>query len=394
MSTLTEPIKTTFSLSDSAVGSLTGTAAALFFVLAGLPMGFLADRLNRRNLIAASLAFFSAMATLGGFGSNFLFLAITRIGVGIGTAGTTPASISLLSDKFTLSKRGLAMTIFTFGIVLGSAAATTGVGWLNDVYGWRVAMSLFGIAGIPIALLVWLSMEEPTRGSADAAGKSAPKFTSVGETLRFVWSQRALCHVLMGSTVCTLWCWGLLLWTPAFLSRSHHLTAGQAGALLGPIYAVGGTAGIVATAALMKWLEPRDPRFQVWFLALVVGIATFSSIAVYLSPSIVIVKMMLWVLVPVAYLYNGPVFALCASLAAPGMRGQVTSLMSLLAVVGELIIGFPLIGAGSDFIAGHLDNRQESLRYMLVVLAFTGLWAAYHFAAAGRFMRNDLARAR
>jgi predicted MFS family arabinose efflux permease len=393
MSTLTEPIKAAFALSDTAVGSLTGPAAALFFVLAGLPMGFLADRTNRRNLIAFCLLFVSAMTTVGGLVSSFLLLVVTRIGVGIGTAAVTPASISLLSDKFTLEKRGLAMTLFTLGIVLGATAGTTCVGWLTDSFGWRVAMIVFGLISAPIAVLIWWSMDEPRRGATDIQDGSATP-ASIRQTLRFVWSQRALCHLVMGQTVCTLWCWGLLLWTPAFLSRSHDMTAGQAGALLGPIYAVGGTAAIIATAGLMKWLEPREPKFQVWFLAFVVGIATVSSIIAYSAASVTIVRLMLWILVPTAYLYNGPVFALGASLATPGMRGQVISLMSLLAVVGELIIGFPLVGVGSDVVAAHVANPQESMRYVLIALAFTGFWAAYHFAAAAQSLRQNIDRAR
>ncbi|HLY54037.1 MAG TPA: MFS transporter, partial [Stellaceae bacterium] len=100
LSTLIEPIKAEFALSDSAVGFLTGLSLAIFYVSAGIPLGLLADRVDRRGMLAASLAAWSLLTMACGWAQSFLQLLVARIGVGIGEAGGTPPSQTLLADKF------------------------------------------------------------------------------------------------------------------------------------------------------------------------------------------------------------------------------------------------------------------------------------------------------
>ena len=115
MSTLIEPIKADLHLSDSAAGFLTGVALALFFVTAGLPLSVLADRVNRRNLIAASLAAWSLFTAACGMTRTFWQLMLTRTLVGIGEAGGVPPSQSLVSDYFGWRRRAFALSIYSVG---------------------------------------------------------------------------------------------------------------------------------------------------------------------------------------------------------------------------------------------------------------------------------------
>src|SRR3546814_319317 len=120
LSTLIEPIKAEFQLSDASVGFLTGVALAIFYTAAGLPLGALADRANRRNMIMWAITIWSFFTALCGMAQNFWQLLFARIGVGIGEAGGTPPSHSILADYFKPSQRIVAMMVFTLGIAIGS----------------------------------------------------------------------------------------------------------------------------------------------------------------------------------------------------------------------------------------------------------------------------------
>ena len=100
ISTLIEPIRQDLGLSDSGVAFITGVALALFYVTVGIPVASLADRANRRNIVAVSLALWSAMTAVSGLSGTYGQLLLARFGVGIGEAGGTPPSTSMLADYF------------------------------------------------------------------------------------------------------------------------------------------------------------------------------------------------------------------------------------------------------------------------------------------------------
>src|SRR5262245_60901933 len=86
---LLESIKKEFVVSDTALGLLTGFGFALFYGVLGIPVAWLADRANRRNIIAVALALWSGMTALCGLAGSFTSLFLARIGVGVGEAGSS-----------------------------------------------------------------------------------------------------------------------------------------------------------------------------------------------------------------------------------------------------------------------------------------------------------------
>jgi len=66
-----ELVKQDFALSDGQVGLFTGTLFGVAFALAGVPLGFISDRVNRRNMLGAILLLWSASTSLGGFARRF-----------------------------------------------------------------------------------------------------------------------------------------------------------------------------------------------------------------------------------------------------------------------------------------------------------------------------------
>ena len=87
LSILLEDIKADLILTDTQLGIISGLAFAVFYATLGIPVAWLADRKNRRNIIAVALALWSGATALCGFANNFLHLLLARIGVGIGEAG-------------------------------------------------------------------------------------------------------------------------------------------------------------------------------------------------------------------------------------------------------------------------------------------------------------------
>src|SRR5215475_14349519 len=120
ITTLIEPIRLELRLSDSGVAFITGPALAFFYVTVGIPVAAFADRANRRNIIAVSLALWSGMTALCGLAHNRWQLILARFGVGIGEAGGTPPSTSILADKFPPARRPMALTIYALGTCLGA----------------------------------------------------------------------------------------------------------------------------------------------------------------------------------------------------------------------------------------------------------------------------------
>ena len=120
-------------LSDSEVGFLIGPAFAIFYTIAGLPLGWLADRVSRVWLVVIGQAFWSFASVAFGLGRNFAQLALARIGVGVGEASLSPAAYSIISDLFPVAKLARALSVYSMGIHLGGGLASIMGGF---VIGW------------------------------------------------------------------------------------------------------------------------------------------------------------------------------------------------------------------------------------------------------------------
>lgn len=388
VSTLIEPIKAEMGLSDSAVGFLTGVSLAIFYVTIGIPLAVIADRSNRRNLLAASVAVWSAMTALCGQAQSFLQLMFARFGVGVGEAGGTPPSASLIADMFGPLQRSLAFSIFALGAPLGAWLGSEFAGNVAEQYGWRAAFTVLGLPGIVLALVILLTLREPVRGRLDGGSPSNAAPRSFKETLRYLWHKSSVFHVIAGGTLLTLWSWGLIWWTPAFLMRSHGLTVGEAGGLLGPIHLVGGTGSLVVTAALMYLPAFRDPRRIMRFVAFVALVATIPSILVYAGDRSLVVPM-LWILIPATYFYLGPITGVLQNLVPSGMRAQAMAILLFTANVANLVIAPQLLGFASDVLTMTTELGADSLRWVLACTAPAGFWAAWHCWRAGTTVRED-----
>ena len=391
ISTVQESIRLELQLTDSGIAFLTGVSLAFFYVLFGFPISWAIDRKNRRNIIAASVAVWSMMTVLFGRAHSYAQLMITRIGVGVGEAGGTPGANSLLSDYFPAARRPMALTIFGLGAPIGAWLAADFAGAIADRYGWRSVFLVLGIPGAVLAAAIYLTIKEPRRGQFDA--KANDSEASFAESMRFLWTQRSAVHLMLASAITALWGWGLMWWTPTFLIRTYGLSAGQAGAITGPIHLYAGIGATVFTAWLLARPAMADPRRIAWLMGTVIGLVTIPSIIIYWTHSLRLATALFWIFVPAIYFYIGPCFGMLNNLAQPRMRAVFCATTLFVANVANLIVAPQLVGLISDWTApGHIANAA-SLRIALLCLAPTGLWSAYHYFTCARTMVADQERA-
>jgi MFS family permease len=175
LSILAEQIREDLGLTDAQLGFLYGTAFAVFYTLFGIPLGRLADRWRRGRLMAIGLALWSAMTALSGFATSYAFLAIARLGVGVGEASASPAAFSMQADLFPKGLRGRANAIYSAGVYLGMGfslplGGAISQGWDRaygdkaplGLAGWQAAFIGVGLPGLLVAAWVW-SLREPQR---------------------------------------------------------------------------------------------------------------------------------------------------------------------------------------------------------------------------------------
>jgi MFS family permease len=391
VSTVLEPIRLELKLDDAGVAFLTAAPLVTFYVTFGILISWVADRSNRRNILAISLIIWSGFTALCGLSRNYMQFLLGRIGVGVGEAGGTPPSTAIVSDCFPPDRRPMAMTVLALGAPIGAWLGADRAGAIAHAYTWRAAFIALGVPGLIVGIIVYLTVREPPRGRLDAIVDEIKP--SLWASLRFLWIQKAAFHIVMGGGLCALWGWGLMFWTTAFLQRTYNLDVGQAGAVTGNIHLVGGSIATVATAWLLSRPSMADPRRVVWLLAAGIGLATIPSVIAYWTHSLELCKLMFWIFIPAIYFYIGPCFGLLNNLAPCHMRNMFIAISLLVANIFNLMVAPWVVGVLSDWFAGSHGSDAASLRLALLFLAPTGFWATWHLYLASKTIVADQKRA-
>ena len=388
---LLQPIKTDLGASDTQMGFLVGLTFAIFYATLGMPIAMLADRGNRRNIIAIAVTIWSAMTVACGFATSFFQLALTRIGVGIGEAGSNPPSHSLISDYFPIEQRSTAMAIFAVGVNLGLLFAYIGGGWMSQHLGWRTAFFVVGAPGLLIALIVRFTLIEPTRGAAEKTvqtNTTPPSFMTVA---RNMWATKSLRHVVAGGSLAAFVGYGMVLWLPAYFVRSHGLSQTEVGFTLAFLYGIIGGIGTFCSGVIADRMSARDARWNLWVVAIGMTIVVPLAVASFLVETTWIAIALFCIPAFCSGFYIGPGFSAIQSLAPVRMRSVSAAINLFLTNLIGLGIGPQLVGVLSDYFKADYGN--ESLRYSLMIFVCINLWAALHYVLANRYIREDLALA-
>jgi MFS family permease len=262
---LIEPIKRDFGASDTEMGLLSGLAFGLLYAAMGVPVGRLADRFNRRNIVAICCGLWSLATLACGLVGQFWQLLLARMSVAVGEAGGMAPSISMVSDMYPRERRSLAISLFMmgphFGVLIGLALG----GWIAHQYGWRSAFIAFGAPGMVLALMVRWFAQEPARGTFERANQvtdnditTEPLRHQVLRLLRMPAFRRLALACGLGG----LAGYGYGVWIPSFLMRSHGLTLAQAGLMFGVASGGGAVLGSVCCGWLGDRLTRRDAGWQ------------------------------------------------------------------------------------------------------------------------------------
>lgn len=386
LSILLQPIKSDLQLSDTALGFLTGFAFAIFYATLGIPIAMLADRWNRRNIVAISLGLWSLMTALSGFAQNFWHLALARIGVGIGEAGGSPPAYSLIADTFRKEQRATALAIYSMGLPFGILLGFLIGGWINDLLNWRAAFFVVGLPGLLFAIVLRFTVHEAPRVDAQTDAR-AP---SLRHTIGFIWSQRTLRHVCLGTMLIAFANYGFLTWTPAFLIRSHGLSVSAVGTAMALIVGGCGALGLLLAGWGADRLSRRDRRWMCWLPALAVLAYAPGMIAMLSAAPLWLVYVCMTVPAAMGMLYLGPALALMQSLVAPRMRAVSGAFFLFLVNLVGMGLGPQTVGFLSDHFAA--DYANDSLRPALMIVGLASVWSALHFWRAARYLDADARR--
>ena len=388
---LQESIKAELDLSDGQLGLLTGFAFAVFYVTAGIPIARWADHSNRRNIVALALAVWSGMTALSGFVQNYVQLLLARIGVGVGEAGGSPPSHSMISDIFPPERRASALGFYSMGVNIGILFGFLFGGWLNEFFGWRVAFIVVGLPGVVLAVVVRYTMAEPIRGLSEnrTADSSSTTFTGV---LGVLWTARAFRHIALGAALNAFASYSISNWTASFMIRSHEMSTGELGTWLAMIMGFGGAVGVLCGGLLADRLAPKDKRWHVWLPGIAGIVALPFMVSVYLVDGKYTALMCMIIPAIMSNVYLGNALAMSHGLVGLRMRAMASAILFFILNIIGLGAGPWTVGMVSDMLQPTLG--AESLRYaMLYVIPVVSVWSLTHFFLASRTLREDLQNA-
>jgi MFS family permease len=384
---LIEPIKKEFALSDTTMGLLAGFGFVLFYSLLGIPIARIADRVNRRNIVAVAFAFWSAMTFLCGMASSIATLTLARIGVGIGESAGTPASQSLIADLFGKNERPRALGIYAIGTYLGVFLGYFIGGYVNQRYGWRMAFMSAGLPGIALAAVVWLTVAEPTRGVMAETFTPEP----IGPTLGFLVSQKSFVIVLIGFCLTTYTNYATAAWIPPFLARVHHLDSAQIGTYAGTFKGLFGMAGTLIGGLVVASISRRDDRWKLWAPAITSGLAGPVFALCMLTPDFTTMVAALAATSFLVGFHLGPIFAIAQTVARPSMRALASAIILLTATCFGQGVGPLAVGMINDTL--KTTYGVDAVRYSLLSAAVTTTLGALLFVWAAVSIRTDIKRA-
>jgi MFS family permease len=385
LSILLEDIKHAFTLSDTQIGLITGLAFTVFYVTFGIPIAWLADRTNRRTIIAASIAVWSLMTALCGAATGFWTLFLARMGVGIGESGSGPAANSLLTDYFRKEELGRAMGFYFLGPTIGTASGLMVGGYLAHLVGWRMAFILLGVPGMLFALFVFLTIREPREGRPPP-----PPTTSLAHGLK-VWragiaslfANRLYVAATLAFACMIVIGYGFATWLAAIMLRSFAISTADVGFYLGLAFLLGGIPGPIMGGYCTDFLVRRDPRWRAWLPAL----ATFACLPLFLA---CLLSTSFWSflgLFSCGYLVfliaQAPTVSLIQLSVRPDERAMAMAVAMLFNnLIGQALGGF-LIGLASTGLAATMGSQALGMAVIGVSAAF-GLPAVLLYLVAAQ----------
>ncbi|USQ94798.1 spinster family MFS transporter [Caulobacter sp. RL271] len=370
IATIGQAIKVDLKLTDTQLGLLGGLYFALLYTLLGIPIARLAERWNRVTIISVSLVIWSGFTALCGAAANFGQLALYRFGVGVGEAGCSPPSHSLISDYYEPKKRASALSIYSFGIPLGTMFGAVAGGWLAQEFSWRVAFVIVGLPGLLLALIVKLVVKEPPRGHSeiverpleaeDVVVEPAPKpafsmaneFAELWAVTKILFGKWPVLHMVLGVTIASFGSYGSGAFVPPYFVRTYGLGLAQVGLIVGLIGGFSAGVGTLVGGFLTDWAGKKNVKWYALTPAIGLIVATPIYIAAYLQTSWQTTALILLVPGIFHYTYLAPTFGVVQNSVEPRRRATATALLFF-------FLNLIALGGGPVFTGWLIDHLAQ-----------------------------------
>jgi predicted MFS family arabinose efflux permease len=376
---LAEPIKKDLDLSDTEIGVINGFGFLVVYAVLGIVIARIADRGAFGLVISVCLTLWGAMTVLGGWVQSGFQLVLTRVGVAIGEAGSTPAAHAYVARNFAPHRRAAPLAVITLSIPLASAASLIGGGLLAQALGWRTAFVVMGLISIAVAPLVLVVLGRRQSVATD---------TVVAEQDSTRWwdlltkpSYRA---IVAGAACISVAGYSLTTFAPAFLMRTRGMSLTEVAWQYGIASGVTGIVGLLVVGRLADRLAARDPRWSLWLVALMTAAMLPFSVAALLIDQAAATVWCIALSYVIGTAYMAPSIAAIQRLVRPEQRATASAIFLFFgAVVGSA--GPFLTGLISDALTDDLGSLALE-RALFVVPVFQVvavccyLWANRRYA--------------
>lgn len=391
LSLLVPAIERDLRITDTQMSYLIGFAFSVFYTLLGLPIARLADRWNRRNIIAAGVGLWSLFTAASATAQTYGRLLLLRIGVGVGEATLLAPSVSLIADYFPREQRSRAMSVFSSAIFFGSGLAYFIGGWIvglaaeqaewtlplvGTIRPWQSVFLLVGLPGL-VVMLLFFTVREPRRETSSDRSTAVP--------LRAVWlyvrrNLRTFATQNFGFALSATVNYGIAAWTATFFVRTHGWTEARAGLVQGSLTMTIG----VAAPIVGGWLADRFVRRGLLDGPLRVGMIGAAGMLVCataypLMPSAGLAVAGLVLVNFFAALPWGAAAAAAAEIVPGAIRAQGAAMYFFIISLVSSALGPSLVAWCTDY----LFRDPASLRYSLALVNVIGMASALSLLASG-----------
>jgi DHA2 family multidrug resistance protein len=140
-------------------------------------------KFGRKRFLMSCVAIFTLASFACGAAPTLALLLAFRVIQGAGGGALQPLSQAILLESFPPAKRGAAMAVFAFGVVVAPVLGPTLGGWLTDSYSWRYAFYI----NIPIGLLALYMINKYIKDPAYIRNAKVARFDNLGFGSLIVW---------------------------------------------------------------------------------------------------------------------------------------------------------------------------------------------------------------
>lgn len=367
---LAEPIKNDLNLTDTQVGMLSGLMFALFYTAFGIPVAWLADRKNRVRIVALACFLWSAFSGLCGLAQNFTHLVIARIGVGVGEAGGSSPSMSIIADYFPPHKRGGAISLFSLGVPLGATIGVAFGAWVAGEYGWRTAFIAVAIPGVLLSLLLLLLVREPVRGRYDPPSEVKSEPASVKECLDTYKKTPTLSLLLLSAGTYSFVFNAFGAWAPALLMRAKGATLEDISVYYSVVFGLAMAIGMFASGFLADRFALRRISAYATFPAVALAIGVPFFVAGVMADNWQLALGLLAVPMLMNMMFVAPGFAIVQNVAPANQRATASAILMFVNNLVGMGLGPLFVGALSQHFSKTMESGAALQQAMLWITPF------------------------